>query len=59
MSTPVPDIASPPTRFGLTARLGIIVAVLAAETVLASYFIQANFLSSLGDGAEVVHTVQH
>ena len=59
MSTPVPDIASPPTRFGLTARLGVIVAVLAAETVLASYFIQANFLSSLSDGAEVVHTVQH
>ncbi len=59
MSTPVPDIASPPTRFGLAARLGVIVAVLAAETVLASYFIQANFLSSLSYGAEVVHTVQH
>jgi exosortase E/protease (VPEID-CTERM system) len=59
VSTPVPDIASPSTRFGLTARLGVIVAVLAAETVLASYFIQANFLSSLSYGAEVVHTVQH
>jgi exosortase E/protease (VPEID-CTERM system) len=59
VSTPVPDIASPPTRFGLTARLGVIVAVLAAETVLASYFIQANFPSSLSYGAQVVHTVQH
>jgi exosortase E/protease (VPEID-CTERM system) len=43
----------------LTARLAVIMAVLAAETVLASYFIQANFPSSLSDGAEVVHTVQH
>ena len=59
MRTSVPDIASPPTRFGLTARLGLIVAVLAGETLLASYFIQANFPSSLSHGAELVHTVQH
>jgi exosortase E/protease (VPEID-CTERM system) len=43
----------------LTARLGVLVAVLAAETVLASYFIQANFPSSLSYAAEVVHTIQH
>jgi exosortase E/protease (VPEID-CTERM system) len=59
VSTPVPDIASPPTRFGLTARLGVIVTVLAAETLLASYFIQANFPSSLSYGAQIVHTAQH
>ncbi|MGD0501654.1 MAG: exosortase E/protease, VPEID-CTERM system [Steroidobacteraceae bacterium] len=59
MSTPVPGIASAPTRFGLTARLGIIVAVLAAETVLASYFIQATGLDSLSDGAKLLRTVQH
>ncbi len=59
MSTPIPDIAAAPTRFGLTARLGVLGAVLAAETVLASYFIQANFLNSLSDGAQFVHTVQH
>lgn len=34
-------------------------AALAAETVLASYFIQANLPNSLSDGAEVVHAVQH
>ncbi len=43
----------------MTARLGIIVAVLAAETVLASYFVQATLLNSLSDGAEFVHTLQH
>lgn len=59
MNTPVPGIASAPTRFGLTARLGIIIAVLAAETVLASYFIQLSPLDTLTSGAAVLHTVQH
>jgi exosortase E/protease (VPEID-CTERM system) len=55
----IPGIASAPTRFGLTARLGIIVAVLAAETVFASYFIQLSPLDSLSSGAELVHHIQH
>jgi hypothetical protein len=59
VNTPVPGIASAPTRFGLTARLGIIIAVLAAETVLASYFIQLSPLDTLTSGAAVLHTVQH
>jgi exosortase E/protease (VPEID-CTERM system) len=59
VNTPVPGIASAPTRFGLTARLGIILAVLAAETVLASYFIQLSPLNSLLGGADVVHHIQH
>lgn len=59
MSTPVSGTASAPTRFGLTARLGILVAVLAAETVLASYFIQLSPLNTLAAGAEAVHSIQH
>jgi exosortase E/protease (VPEID-CTERM system) len=43
----------------LTARLGIIVAVLAAETVLSSYFIQLSELNALSSGAEVLHGIQH
>jgi exosortase E/protease (VPEID-CTERM system) len=43
----------------LTARLGIIVAVLAAETVFASYFIQLSPLNSLSAGVDVVHRIQH
>jgi exosortase E/protease (VPEID-CTERM system) len=43
----------------LSARLGIIVAVLAGETVLASYLIQLSPLNTLTSGAAVLHDVQH
>jgi exosortase E/protease (VPEID-CTERM system) len=43
----------------LTARLGILMAVLAGETVLASYCIQAAPLDSLSDAAQVLHSIQH
>jgi exosortase E/protease (VPEID-CTERM system) len=43
----------------LTARLGTIVAVLAAETVLASYFVQLSPLNSLIGAADAVHRIQH
>ena len=59
MNTPVPGLASAPTRFGLSARLGIIVAVLAGETVLASYFIQLSPFDTLTGGAAALHDVQH
>lgn len=60
MSIPVPGLASArPSHFGLTARLGIIVAVLAAETVLASYFIQLAPLNTLTGAPAVLHDIQH
>ncbi len=59
MSTLAPGIATAPTRFGLTARLGTLVAVLAGETVLASYLIQISVISPPGSAAEALHTVQH
>ncbi len=59
MNTLAPGIASAPTRFGLTARLGTLVAVLAGETVLASYLIQISVQSPPGSAAEALHSVQH
>jgi exosortase E/protease (VPEID-CTERM system) len=43
----------------LTARLGVIVAVLAGETVLVSYVIQMSLIGSLSSAAETLHVVQH
>ncbi len=43
----------------MTARLGILIAVLAGETLLASYFIQLSPLESLTGGPALLHDVQH
>jgi exosortase E/protease (VPEID-CTERM system) len=59
VSTPLPVIARLPPRFGLFARLGIIAAVLALETLLASYLIQATPLDLLTGPAAILRNVQH
>ena len=46
-------------RLGLAARLGIIATVLAAETLLGSYFIQLSPLDALAGAPGVVHVIQH
>lgn len=59
MNTCATTPAGATAQSGLTARLVVIVAVLAAETVLASYFIQLSPLDSLSSAADVVHKIQH
>jgi len=59
VSTPVPSFAFVPPRFGLNARLAIIVAVLIVETLLASYLIQATSLDLITGPAHIVREVQH
>jgi len=59
VSTPLPVIARLPPRFALFARLGIIAAVLALETLLASYLIQATPLDLLTGPAAILRNVQH
>src|ERR1017187_3134721 len=60
MTTPLPGtVAWAPTLFGLIPRLGAIVAVLVAETLLLSYLIQGVPLESLVGFAAVVHNLQH
>lgn len=53
------SIAAAPVRFGLIARLGVAGAVLAVETLLASYLIQATPRDDLTGAAELVRYIQH
>ena len=48
-----------PARFGLVARIAVCAAVLAVETLLASYLIQATPLDAVTGPAEVVRYLQH
>lgn len=59
MNTSATTTARATAQPGLTVRLVVIVAVLAVETVLASYFIQLSPLDSLSSAADVVHKIQH
>ncbi len=59
MTTPLPGtVAWEPTRFGLIPRLGAIVAVLVAETLLLSYLRQGVPLESLVGFAAAVDNLQ-
>jgi exosortase E/protease (VPEID-CTERM system) len=59
VSTSLPGIAPTPVNFGLIARLGVVGAVLAIETLLASYLIQATPIDAVTGGAEILRYVQH
>jgi len=60
MTTPLPGtVAWAPTHFGLIPRLGGIVSVLVAETLLLSYLRQGVPLESLVGFAAVVDNLQH
>ena len=59
MSDSVRRVASLPARFGLVARIAVCAAVLAVETLLASYLIQATPLNAVTGPAEVVRYLQH
>jgi exosortase E/protease (VPEID-CTERM system) len=59
VNTPLPGIAAAPARFGLIARLIVIAAVLAIETLLASYLIQATPLDAVSGARAIVRHVQH
>jgi exosortase E/protease (VPEID-CTERM system) len=59
VSIPLQGIASEPVRFGLVARLGVIAAVLAVETLLASYLIQATSVDAVTGAAGIVREIQH
>jgi exosortase E/protease (VPEID-CTERM system) len=61
VSTPLSNTAVflPPRRSGLTWRLGVIAAVLTAETLLLSYLIQMTPIDWVTGPARVVRDVQH
>jgi exosortase E/protease (VPEID-CTERM system) len=59
VSDSVRSVASLPARFGLVARIALCAAVLAVETLLASYLIQATPLDAVTGPAEVVRHLQH
>jgi CAAX prenyl protease-like protein len=59
VSDSVRSVASLPARFGLVARIAVCAAILAVETLLASYLIQATPLDAVTGPAEVVRHLQH
>jgi exosortase E/protease (VPEID-CTERM system) len=59
VSIPAASTVTVPPRLGLTARLGIILALLAVETLTASYLIQLSPLDTLTSTADTVHRIQH
>jgi exosortase E/protease (VPEID-CTERM system) len=59
VSDSVPGVAPLPARFSLVARIGVCAAVLAVETLFASYLIQAIPIDTVTGPAEVVRYLQH
>jgi exosortase E/protease (VPEID-CTERM system) len=59
VSDSVRGVARMPARFGLVARLVVCAAVLAVETLLASYLIQSTALDAVAGPAAVVRFLQH
>ncbi|HSZ07116.1 MAG TPA: exosortase E/protease, VPEID-CTERM system [Steroidobacteraceae bacterium] len=60
MSVPLSNsTVVPPPRFGLAARLVVVVALLAIETLLISGLIQSPALDDLTGAAKLTHDLQH
>ena len=59
MSDSVRGVARSPIRFGLVARIVVFAALLALETLVASYLIQATPRGTLTGPAQVVRLFQH
>jgi exosortase E/protease (VPEID-CTERM system) len=59
VNTPAQDLALRNPRFGLMPRSGVIAAVLTAETLIVSYFVQATPVDSIAGAARILREVQH